>query len=373
MRSQTINNSDLGITNGTISFPEEYCFAFNPNYVEIDLNNTSFSKTLSLVVQSGSLSNTIDVSTYQGKARCYVSRLLQLMFDDYFTTRCKEIEIHVHCGTTSIAAATVEAIWGGIQIGDLFSGPGESNLPFKDYRIPHRRDLKWFRKFPFTVSILRPGTTNYNVEGKNDNGAYSAIACSQKGIFELDPSSYFSSARYRADLQIQLSSTSTTFDKTFDFTFYSDGTDKYERVSLEICDDDTAGYYLRWVDRFGFIEYWLFVRGDRTNKLSYGSTQLDVEKEYEGLFFGDMIRYSEVKSEVSLKCSAVNLSRTQLFIVETICESSHVDLYLGKDKAGTELWLPVTIASGSYKTTRKQQLQDLEITINLPGSMVQRL
>lgn len=379
MRSQTINNSDLGISNGTASFPEAYSFVFNPNYIEFDAGNTSYNQPLSVQVEGTdistgkALSHSVEVSTYLGKARVYVSRLMQLMFTDYVKERCQLLTLRVLSGTTSIAADTVKAIWGGLEIPDLFAGPGSLNAPFRNWRIPHKRDLRWFRKFPFTVSMLRPQASGYQLEGRKDHGSWNDLNNSQEGIFEIDPSDDFSDAVYKAAYQIHFSNKNIVFDKTFDFTFHSEDDGRYETVNLEITDDDTAGYYLRWIDRFGFLEYWLFVQGDKTTKLSYGSDTIDAEQEYEGIYFGGMTRYVEVKSQTSIKASAVNLTKTQMYIVETICESSHVDLYCGKDKNGTELWLPVNISSGSYKTQAKKELQDLEITISLPDNTVQKL
>lgn len=379
MRTQTINNSTLGITNGTIGFPDNYSYVFNPNYIEFDANSTSFSETISVSVKGKdittgeALSYTANVSTYKGKTRIYVSRMMQLMFCDYVQERCQIIELNVTCGSTSLASDTVNAIWGGLKIDDLFSGPSLINAPFKYWPIPHKRDLKWFRKFPFTVSIHRPNSTSYFLQGKKDHGAFSTITNSSQGVFEIDPSKHFADAVYSAGYQIYFEGAESTFDKTFDYTFHSDGDKTYETVNLQISDDDTAGYYLRWIDRFGFLEYWLFVKGDKTTKVSYGTDSISVEKSYEGVNFGGIDRYVETKSETSVKASAVSLTPTQMFVVETICESSHVDLYLGKDKSGVELWLPVNVASGSYKTKANTNLQDLEITIDLPNNVVQKL
>lgn len=379
MRTQTINNSDLGITDGTAGFPEQYSFVFNPLYVTFDAGSTSYVNPLSVqaegvdITTGNAITYTVEVSTYQGQAKVYVSRLLQLMFRDYVKERCQVITLRLLSGTTSIAADTVKAIWGGLEIGDLFAGPGSLNPPFRDWRIPHKRDLRWFRKFPFTVSMLRPQASGYQLQGRKDHGSFFDIDNSDEGIFEIDPSGDFASAQYKAAYQIHFNDENNVFDKTFDFTFHTEDTGGYEVVNLDITDDDTAGYYLRWVDRFGFLEYWLFVKGDKTMKLSYGSNTIDTEKEYEGIYFGGMTRYIEVKSQTSIKASAVNLTPTQMYIVETVCESSHIDLYMGKDKSGTELWLPVNIASGSYKSKANTELQDLEITITLPQSTVQKL
>ena len=148
MRSQTVNNTDLGISGGTVSFPEAYSFVFNPNYVEFDAGNTSFNQPLSVqvvgadVTTGDAITHTIEVSTYLGKARAYISRLMQLMFTDYVEERCQLLTIRLLSGSTSIAAETVKAIWGGLEIPDLFAGPGSLNAPFRNWRIPHKRDLR---------------------------------------------------------------------------------------------------------------------------------------------------------------------------------------------------------------------------------------
>lgn len=379
MRTQTINNSDIGITNGTVSFPNEYSFVFNPNYVIIDANSSSFTGNFSVnvegvdIVTSDTLSYMIDISAYKGQAKVYVSRLMQLMFCDYIKERFQILTFRVYSGSTLLASMNVKAIWGGVKVGDLFGGPGALNPAFRIWSIPHKREVKWFRNFPFTVSILKPTTSDFSVEGKMDNEEFKTISETNQNLFELNPTTHFSSAIHKAAYRIKFTGAASTFDDTFDYTFHNDPDGRYELVNIEISDNDTEGCYLRWIDRFGFLEYWLFVKGDKTTKLSYGSNTIDAEQEYEGINFGGMARYTEVKSVTSIKCSAVNLTPTQLLIVETVCESSHVDLYCGKDKSGTELWLPVNIASGSYKSKADTELQDLEVTITLPQNTVQKI
>ena len=52
-----------------------------------------------------------------------------------------------------------------------------------------------------------------------------------------------------------------TFDNTFDLTFCLSAGGK-QSLLLRIDRDDTeSGIYLRWIDRHGFIRYWLFASG----------------------------------------------------------------------------------------------------------------
>lgn len=167
--------------------------------------------------------------------------------------------------------------------------------------------------------------------------------------------------------------TTGVFDETFDFTFDTTYIKQQltERIILEKRSEQ-VGYYLRWIDRFGYVNYFLFVKGENVIKTTASSYDVSAEYDYNGLVY-DARRNMSVESETTIKCSAVNLTQSMLAYVSSIVESPYVDLYEGKSKSGREVWTPINIASGSYKSNPKVNLQDFEITFSKGKNTTQSL
>ena len=84
------------------TYPDEMCFAFNPNFIEIESAWPSGVFTVTVEKISGIESvaaQSIKVSFYKGKCKIYLSRLFELMFDDPRNTRCIEVSVKVNIGT----------------------------------------------------------------------------------------------------------------------------------------------------------------------------------------------------------------------------------------------------------------------------------
>ena len=103
MITKTINNTDYGITNGTITFPSAYCFVYNPNYVFLELGSLT---SVIVDVTDGELTYSVACSLYNGGGKCYVSRLMELLFGDaYIDKRSKEVTINIY-GNDSVLSTT---------------------------------------------------------------------------------------------------------------------------------------------------------------------------------------------------------------------------------------------------------------------------
>ena len=84
----------LNVADSVAYYPDEMCFAFNPNFIEIESAWPSGVLTVEVSKISGMTSvakQDIKVSMYGGKAKIYMSRLFELMFDDPRNSRCVEI------------------------------------------------------------------------------------------------------------------------------------------------------------------------------------------------------------------------------------------------------------------------------------------
>lgn len=486
MRTSVINTSVSSTTiTGTIHYPDEVCFAFNPLFIDAILQIPTSSKEFTLKIAVDDIN--IEAVLYQDgtstdykkkTAKIYISRILQLMFSDYQSERSKQIKIKVSIDTVEVLSFTTTCIWGNLALGDRFNSFGAFAYD-RNEKLHFERNLIWFRNFPFRVSmyrhaneemlakydknvydtslrILRPSISEINksdnlpaynetsassdfvivyfskhqkffarasisnanfyytkwneAEGKEYIPARSAyinettgeirsdveFVCdgiiykydtalatlvaidsnkhwsNQKGIIELDPEYTFPEATNKATYKIKGDGKGfSLFDSTFDYTFFSSG-ESSVIVNLRI-NNEKDGYYIRWIDRFGFIQYYLFAKGKTTIKTKSSDIQLPVEKLFNGIYFANCIRTSSIETTKTVKCCAVNLPTSISEYVESIVSSPVTDLYLGKTKEGQELWVPIQIVDGSYVVEPNKVLRDFEISFTYPDINTQIL
>lgn len=131
-------------------------------------------------------------------------------------------------------------------------------------------------------------------------------------------------------------------------------------------DDSEDGVYLRWIDRHGFYQYWLFQRGTNENKSEeFGEKLLDN-------FYGSQYGYYGVSRiqgktmEGTIKACATLVSKDVFSMLLSIHSSPLVDMYTD----GT--WVPVGIKADTA-VDNGNVLQDFEITIILPSIISQSL
>lgn len=471
----------LNVADSVAYYPDEMCFAFNPNFIEIESAWPSGVLTVEVSKISGMTSvakQEIKVSMYGGKAKIYMSRLFELMFDDPRNSRCVEVSVNVKIATLSLFSFTTLVIWGNIAVGERFGNMGVFS---RDNGVAcFSRNLIWFKNFPFTVSLFR---YNREVEffGRSDNGRYGSdpiyrdtkvcffekieklasqlptlsttkvqlpfqvvyyavlkrfVVCKDNVYYsnwEGDPNEYFGStadycdstndlkprtdvtylletergfARYRfmndelvycgmftdlgfedippsqvfpmaqrtATIKYKISEedrTMSEFDRTFDYTFFRTG-ENVALINLQIS-HDTAGYYLRWVDRHGNLQYFLFTKGETQYKNKLATDKVLQDEAINGTYFANIMRTRSLECTITMKCCAVNLPSDIFDYVVTVVSAPIVDLYLGKDDSGTEIWLPVNIQASTVKYIPKQTLNDLEFSFALPDVNAQSL
>ena len=373
---------------------------------------------------------------------------------------------------------TTLVIWGNIAIGERFGNLGVYS--YEDNRHAFERNLIWFRKFPFSVSLFR---YNREVEffGRSDNNRYgnnpiyqNAKVCffekieklapslptlltttvqlpfqvvyyavakrfvvlkdgkyysnwqgdaeehwgdtadycdnsnekkplanvtylletdrgyaryrfmndelvycgmfSDLGFEDIPPASVFPNAQKSATIKYKISEEDrmmSVFDRTFDYTFFQTG-ENVALVNLQIS-NETAGHYLRWVDRHGNLQYFLFKKGDQQYKNKLGSNKVSQDDDINGLYFANVMRTMNIECSITHKCCAVNLPSDIFDYVVTIITSPIVDLYCGKDGAGNEIWLPVNIQQNTVKYSPKKILNNLEFSFAIPDVNAQSL
>lgn len=376
MRSSHVNVT--GKIDGNVTFPDEVVFAFNPLYCIVELSDNI--NNLMFAVSDGTHTRAIDIKLLNGKAQIYFSRIVQLFFDDVKHIRTKSITIELHGGIGCIFSTTLLVIWGSLALGEAFGPYGVYKDSGKEYYECKR---VWFRKFPFAVSMFS-AASNPKVAGAIDGGIPKTISgygssvkissgnLNRFGLFELVPSVDFPTAKNKAAYGLGGLGDASTFDSTYDFTFQLPGKGSFI-VNLEVCDNED-GFYLRWLDRHGCIQYFLFVKGTSTvkNTLDKFIVSYDSE-EVEGMHFANQNRNSHVDGAITCKCCANALPDEIYEYVSSIVTSPMIDLYGGKTSDGKEIWIPVNIVASNHEYNHKKVLNDLIISFTMPDINAQTI
>ena len=471
-----------------IQYPDKVVFAYNPNYIEIEYPGASFLDVrVSIISYNGiaKRSKVIRVALYDIKAKVYLSRLFDLLFEEPEHTRSLSVRVDLGQNFTSspnniLYSFQCLVIWGGIAPGERFNAIGvyQDNIDQRHFV----RNLVWFKNFPFQVQVFKY-KSSVNFYGRCDGGSYGSAfdgmqkSCSFTGIdiytnlaatsvadivaenvtqlvyfpntkqllaynggvwcrrwnkttlsgfivpaysecvelgsnrplnnvsfllkdsddlvwryrfdgenmipvgiyqndgfVTLHPSELFPAAKRNATIKYEIGEEATlysTFDKSFDYTFFRQG-DTVAIVNLAIS-NETAGYYLRWIDAQGVLQFYLFSKGVRSMKTKLGSNSIVIQDPLRGTYFGNMKRTTSVELSVTHKCCAVHLPADKFEWISTIISSPIIDMFIGKDKDGNEIWVPVTIEDGTVSYDNKEMLHDLEISFSAPCHTPQSL
>ena len=481
MRTQTFNILTLGRC--VAKYPEEVCFAFNPNFVEIESEWKTATLTVEVADLRGNTSankQSIKVSMRDGKAKIYLSRLFELLFENPRLHRSIEVWVNIKIGSIALFNFETIVIWGNLAVGERFGAYGVyDHTSGKRY---FERKLIWFKNFPFNVSLFR---YDYDVEflGRFDGGSYnpepiyqddkvmefdsiekfapelpsniSANAASGtqstivyyeqvkrfvavqnglahsrwsadtsnnvgthsdycdanndlkplkdttyllrteagyiryrfigdelicfglytvRGFKDISAKHIFPNAQRSATIKYSISNEDrrfSVFDSTFDYTFFQTG-ENVAIVNLKVS-NETAGHYLRWIDRQGNLQYFLFTKGKITHKNKLGTDLVADDFDVNGTYFANHSRTRNLDCSVTMKCCAVNLEKDIFDYVVSILSAPIVDLYRGKDAYGEEIWLPVNIQANTVDYDPTRLLNDLEFSFNIPDVNAQSL
>ena len=388
-----------------IEYPDNVVFAYNPLY--ISLSTSPVNLKLIFSVTSNNVSRDIIVNTFAGKAQIYFSRILQLFFDDYKHFRTLNFTVSLTLADTTLFSTSFLAIWGSLPLGGRYNAYGLFRFTGK---AEYERTRIWFKQFPFKVSMFSlnrnpaisclsdglpvvysslpplPSGTPSDVNGEwvDGNGNICHYDASMEryyiadvgngaeyGIFDVNPARIFPGARRSASLRIGEIGTSDVFDDSFDYTFHQRGLSTHV-VNLKIC-MDTSGYYLRWIDSLGELQYFLFTKKIETEKNTLVSDKVSDREEVGPMWFPNHVRNIQITSKTTCKCSAVSLPREIYEYVSSIVTAPIIDLYLGKSVSGREIWVPVNIVAASYDYDTAKPLNDLTFSFSLPEYTSQTL
>lgn len=299
---------------GAIAYPDEICFAFNPTYVKI---TGCSARQVTLRITSARKTHMLTYMTYNGVVVANIARVLQLFFDTYniIDNRAVGVYVDILNGSSTVFSFNTIAIWGNIAPGETFNGA---------------RTVRWFDNWPQKLSVFAGG-----------------------GFQDLD----VISGVYK---------TVSPWDFTFDYTFQQGNLADIRFVH----DASKDGVFLRWIDRHGLLQYWLFDKGTKETKNNHGGNELTMHYvDREGNSFRNIKRQQYFFSEVTLELCAPNVTEEEYTMLEGILTSPVIDLYHPSNIVG---WEPVRIAKGTNKRST-DVLQDFEFEIELPNINAQSL
>lgn len=337
MRTATIADGDI------ITYPEEICFAFNPNFIKV--KNASIDGDTPINISCGGFTF-IDTREDRNSELLYdLSEYIKVFFNDLsFPLSSKNI--HVNYQDDDIFNFDITCIWGAMNIGEVFN--------------PSRK-VVWFKNFPFTFSMfVGSGAT---IRKRYDKNKYTSASIGT-GLVHIDPNTLFPNAKEFGVIRLDEEIPFSTFEYTFDNTFrpVGDGT-IINRLVIDECD---KGCYLRWIDRHGFYQYWLFKEGDNVSQSSSAGESIYQDYSDDMYWYSGVSRFQMKSSERSIRSCAPLIDQDTFKMLEGLHSSPIVDLWWdGK-------WVPVNIAN-STTTNTGEHLQDFEIEITLPELITQSL
>lgn len=344
---------ESNFANGTIHYPDEICFAFNRNLI------TVYAETEFIEFFTTNYNGTSDYVdkryTYNNKTIIDISEYLRVAFnnsEDLIVSKKIIFGVKSDSGDTFVMNFIV--VWGALAIGDTFNG---------------NRSITYFKYFPQTVSMFLDSTDSVSSFDDSDGINQTDISC-DNGLIHVNLDGIFlSSVKEYGEIWIDRQNAEVSknvFTYQFDETFFI----KNGRTTIKVyVDDSTCGLFLRWIDRHGFYQYYLFTEGDNLYKTTDVGDSLRIHTSIlpEELrpYYG-IVRSQGKTIKKTVKACALGLSKEMFDLVIGVVSSPIVHLYLsGK-------WIPVKIVSGTYTRTY-EELQDFEIQIELPEIDLQRL
>lgn len=345
MRTKGITNSN-GDDVAKIEYPGEVAFTFNPQLIRIQ----AYGDVVSAFVLIGDYIE--DLALANNEATADVSIFARAMFDatNYLSPgeRVQPMSVSVgvvlddEAGTTLSTTLSWLTIWGAMS-------PGEVHGDVKT--------LRWFPHYPMTIEVFPFSGTTVYTNTDTDTKRIPYETATENAIMQINPADVFADAVYRGGIVIGKYVGVNVWDETFDYTFGNFKTDQAINV---IKDDRTCGVFLRWVDKHGFLRYFLFDKGEDTTSASeYGEAMPDTYMSDASLYYGGMMRDQGKTTERKMTIQATALLADEFDYIRTVGISPFVDMYIGNG-----LWQPVRVSDGDYAREHKGTVrQDVEIEV----------
>ncbi len=346
MRNGTIANNS-GQVLARVEYPARYAFAFNPLLITVveetgDVMRSAWIQIGDFLDERSPINGeiTFDVGPYS----CALFDIGNISDN---RERIQPVSISVGVidadGNSYSSDIQIDIIWGAIAPTEEYNG---------------LTTFRWFSRFPMKLEFFaQAGAKVYKeIDGKGTHTLVSTV--SDMGIASIDLSGAFEGDTVVKKAALSVGDFVNVFDETFDFTFAN-----YEsewEITLKK-DDSPCGVFLRWIDKHGFMRYFLFSKGEEsTESEDYGDL---LEQKYSafGRYYPNIYRQQGKTVTRKMNIAALHLTREEYEYVRSVAFSPVVDMYMGDDE-GTASWLPVLVSSGD--TSREQKnLEDMEIEL----------
>lgn len=356
---------------GSIQYPDEIVFANMPQLVQL----VNFRSTEARVQIAGVGSFAWRV--VNNKATLNLQAFVVAAFGDMrgvkaddAAKRSRSISVQIRNVRDEVAFSfSMVAIWGALEPYERTAHLGA--YAFDEEQQQWRRTLRWFSNFPTAFETIAASGGGWQVS--NDGGAYGPqVAIGTTGILQINPAQVFAGMVATGDWLVEVTPNDiNVFDATFDATF-TNVIALYQQVLHVIKDTRKCGHFLRWVDRQGLLQSYLFDKGTESVKASEGEA-LHVETEQAGIYYPNIVRSERQGIEKSRKVCASLVPEEEARVVQSIGTAAICDLFVGYSDAGVALWLPVNVKAGTLTISERGGLQDVEVTIEVPTADGQKL
>lgn len=363
---QTVNNGY------SFFYPDEVYFAFLPCIIKASGSNLS---CIEVIIRCGNKERAYDVEAFNGECITDFKTYVQALFDGHINAAYDwtigydvsvlnilvGIEVNAYDDRDGQLASidfTTNMVWGAPKYGETWNG--------------YKR-LTWFTHYPFTFGIYL-SKLNANLLIGYEGAPNELLKVQVNGIVDIYAGILPSGAKYWNIYDYDGEIQQGTFDNTFDLTFRLTTGGKQSLLLRIDRDDAESGIYLRWIDRHGFIRYWLFAAGEETREIA--SDLSFIRNNLAGYlynYYGDNGRRQGYDRTDSIKLCAPLVDSDTFDMLQDLASSPVVDMYLGGDWTQEEdRWMSVTIKAGSY-TKSTACLQDFVCEMIINNINVQRL
>lgn len=337
----------------TLNYIKE-CYALNYNSIFLEEVDAQTDSTPYFIVKVGD--NSVKAYNHSGQIEVNISRLLQMLFYDFVSFRYTEAMLSVSTIYEHIFNVPISVIFGSIRQGERVGVFGDT-IPYKEHLV---RNVQWFKNFPFVFSrFVRAG---YNEEYYIDDADQPLESCENPDAdiyeFKTKKGDKFDAKKYIIirDYNPEDYHAECVFDSSFDFSFCIEKP-TYSMYVLHVNERDN-GIFLRWIDKHGMWNSYLFDQGDEEEKIEHSSDSI----QYSGL--NAVSQYSvnvpiSHSSKSYITCSAQHLDNETFDYVKTICSALYVEMFID------DAFKRVSVTTVSVTKNHKQVLNEIEVQVLL--------
>lgn len=327
-----------------VRYPD-YIFCFNRCSMLIDSPNNTFTvREAQITVSEGMKQKYGYWKAYNGEINADIRKLLQAFFDEdeFFDATqgtCKKLHIRIDVSNLPFDEDEEEGdldtlefdtlvYWGALRPYEVFN-------PYKE------RKVKCWEGYPFTVDITPDKIDVDTSEATLRVGGDARVEIDAERKMMRLPYDYGNSRM----IYLTLTESGMIY--------------RYDLVWVEYIGCEAKGVYLRWIDRYGRLCYYLFKKGVRKDKTSvYGSVIRDNTT--------DAIRRMGYDREISVALCAPSADVETMNEIEDIVTSPLLDMY------EDGIWKAVTVKAGTF-SRGDAEMQDFVFEVEMQDIEAQRL